>query len=95
MKSYQQISDDARHVTFDAALDELRREIKQRIGTEAKPFGAYVRWANAEPNNFSKHRQYEQQTARLIAALMVLETLKNDNWARRLHAASQPQKSLF
>lgn len=95
MKPLSQIHDDARHITLEAALDELRREIKQRVGTETKPGGAYVRWANAQPANISKHRQYEAQTARLIAALKVLETLDDDNWTRRLYSATFAQPSLF
>lgn len=95
MKSIQQINQDARHVTYHAAIEELEREIKVRIGTEDKPGGAYTRWANAEPFAFTKHRQYEAQTARLIAVLKVLKTLEPENWNRRLLAATIETRELF
>lgn len=75
MKSIQLITADAHHVTRDAAIAELKREIETRVGTEEKPGGVYIRWANAQPTNLTKHRNYEKQTARMIAALHVLETM--------------------
>jgi hypothetical protein len=95
MKPLEAITDDARHTTLDAALDELRREIKQRVGTPLKPGGAYNRWADAQPANLTKQRQYEQQTARMVAALKVLETLDEAAWARRLQAATTEPQTLF
>ena len=85
MKSIQLITADAHHVTRDAAINELRREIQTRVGTEEKPGGAYTRWAKAQPTNLTKHRNYEKQTSRLIAALHVIETMTDKEW----HAFTQ------
>ena len=80
MKSIQLITNDAHHVTKDATIAELKREIETRVGTEEKPGGAYTRWANAQPTNLTKHRTYEKQTARMIAALHIIETLTDMEW---------------
>ncbi|MCB0520167.1 MAG: hypothetical protein KDD27_14615 [Saprospiraceae bacterium] len=91
MKSIHEIHQDAFHVTLEAAKAEVKRENEIRNGTPSKP-GAFRRWAKQEPG---KATTYEKQLARTIAVGLVLSTMDDREWARRLHAASKPQASLF
>ena len=93
MKSLALITADAAHVTIEQAFHEAQREINVRIGDDKKP-GCYVRWANAEPTNFTKIRAYEAQTARLIAISQVLSVMTETEWHKLKHRHAELQRQL-
>jgi hypothetical protein len=95
MKSIQEIMKDAADCELGDVLRELHRENQLRIGTESKPGGVYTRWAKAEPAAISKHRNYEKQCALLYAAALVLATMGEDEFKRRLFVVTSSQQKLF
>lgn len=94
MKSIAEIHASATDVELEDALHEVERELEIRIGTERKPGGAFTRWANAAPADFTKHRNYETQCKRLYAIQLVLATMEKQEFKRRL-AAQFAQPALF